>query len=91
MRRFGYEPSAYAINSYAITQRLLHAFRRLCARGISLLERRAVTEETLWGGRSATVLGALEFDANGDSNFAAVTVYEARTGAWAFLEAIGYP
>ncbi len=86
-KRFGSEPDAYSATTYAATQTILAAVARASARG-AVPTRAAVRAALATTTRVPTVLGAITFDANGDTLHPIASVFTIRHGKAVYLTQI---
>jgi branched-chain amino acid transport system substrate-binding protein len=81
--RFGHEPDAYTVATYACAQVILDALRVVASKGASATGmREALRAAAVDPGRQySTVLGTIGFDSNGDSRQQFVTFYRVDPAA----------
>lgn len=89
--KFSKEPGAYSALAYACTQILIEAISKSTATDMAGL-RKAVRDYVFGGSKFKTVLGELNFDANGDSSQKFISFYktditaEGGKGGWTFVK-----
>ena len=88
-KKFVGSPEVYAVYSYVSATLLMDAFDRVCASGVSLLDRAAVRAAVFATENFNSVLGPFSLDKNGDTTLILMSGSQVRNGQFQFVTFLG--